>query len=245
MTEREESLADHDDWEQERQLLPLLLDLSTKLVVIFGGGSVGERKARLFCGGSRVLVLSRDFTPGLRQMESDGEATLICADLAQNEGFEEYLRGAFIAIPATSDQALNRAIEQAAQGRGILVNRVDGVGDVVVPSLIRRGPITIAISTKSPALSKYLRLRLEEVLAENCEAMARLLSEIRQELKGSVPGQRDRARVIWRILEDKEVWRLLDISYEKAYNRARELACQDERDSLDAGDPPQGVHRRD
>lgn len=240
-------MTDQEDKEmvQKRQLLPLLLDLSAKLVVIFGGGGVGERKARLFCGSACVLVVSRDFTPGLRQMESDGEVTVIRADLALPEGFEEYLKGAFIAIPATSDQALNRAIEQAAKARGILVNRVDGVGDVVVPSLIRRGPITIAISTKSPALSKHLRLRFEDVLAEDYEVMARLLSEIRQELKGSVPGQRERARAIWSVLEDEETWRLLGVSYEKAYNRARELACQDERDSLDAGDPPQGVHRRD
>lgn len=245
MNEQEEGMTDHDDGVQKKQLLPLLLDLNERLAVIFGGGGVGERKARLFSGCARVLVVSRDFTPGLRQMESDGEATLIRVDLALLEGLEKYLEGAFIAIPATSDQALNGAIERAAKERGILVNRVDGVGDVVVPSLIRKGPITIAISTKSPALSKHLRLRLEEVLAEDYEAMARLLSEIRQELKGSVPGQRERARAIWRILEDEEVWRLLDVSYEKAYNRARELACQDERDSLDAGDPPQGVDRRD
>lgn len=238
-------MTEHDEGAEERLPLPLQLDLSERQVLIFGGGGVGERKARLFSRSARVIVVSRDFTPSLRQMESDGALTLICSDLSLPQDFEKYLEGAFIAIPATSDQVLNRKIEQAAHARGILVNRVDGVGDVVVPSLIRKGPITIAIFTQSPALSKHLRLRLEEELAEDYEAMARLLSEIRRELKGSVPEQRERARRVWRILEDEEVWRLLDISYEKAYNRARELACQDERDSLDACDPPQGLHRRD
>jgi len=231
-------MTEHEDEVKGLQPLPLQLDLRGRLVIIFGGGEVGERKARLFSRSARVIMVSRDFTPGLRQMEGDREVTLICADLSQPRDFEKYLEGAFLAIPATSDQALNRKIEQAAHARGILVNRV-------VPSLIRKGPITIAIFTRSPALSKHLRLRLEEVLAEDYEAMARLLSEIRLELKGSVPEQRARARRVWKILQDEEVWRLLDISYEKAYNRARELACQDERDCLDAGDPQKSVHRRD
>jgi len=243
MTMHEE--GEHEEGAKGRQPLPLQLDLSGRLVIIFGGGEVGERKTRLFSSSARVIVVSRDFTPGLRQMERDGEVTLISADLKRQEDFEKYLVGAFIAIPATSDRSLNGKIERAAQERGILVNRVDGVGDVVVPSIVRKSPITIAIFTQSPALSKHLRLRLEDVLVEDYEAMARLLSEIRIELKGSVPEQRERARRVWRILEDEEVWRLLDISYEKAYNRARELACQDERDCLDAGDPPKSVHRRD
>jgi precorrin-2 dehydrogenase/sirohydrochlorin ferrochelatase len=227
--------------ESGKQLLPLLLDLSSKLVVIFGGGNVGERKARLFSGHARVRVVAQDFAPGFKEMEKDLE--LVRADLSL--GFERYLDGAFLAIPATSDSELNRNIEQEARSRGVLVNKIDGVGDVVVPSLIRKGPIAIAISTESPGLSKYLRLRIERDLTENYQEMARLLGQIRRELKESVPRQKDRSRIIWEILEDEDVWRLLDVSYEKAYMRARSHACQDERDSLDAGDPPQGFDRRD
>jgi len=226
-----------------RQLLPLFLDLGSRSVVIFGGGSVGERKARLFSEFSRVTVVSKSFTEGLLQMERDGSAKLIRADLAQ--GYREYLEDAFMVIPATSDAELNQSIEIAASKKGILVNKVDGIGDVVVPSLIRKGPISIAISTKSPALSKYLRQRLENELDENFEGMARLLGQIRKEIKQEVPDQMERSRIIWSILSDREVWKLLDLSYEKAYMRAREQVPQHERDSLDAGDPPQGIDRRD
>jgi len=125
----------------------------------------------------------------------------------------------------------------------ILVNNVEGVGDVVVPSILQRGRIAIAISTESPALTKYLRLRLEEELAGNYQEMSRLLSQIRKENKEIVATQKDRARIIWEILSDDEVWRLLEVSYEKAYMRARSHLCLDERDSLDAGDTPQGLHR--
>jgi precorrin-2 dehydrogenase/sirohydrochlorin ferrochelatase len=212
-------------------------------VVIFGGGNVGERKARLFSDFSRVTVVSKSFTEGLLQMGRDESAKLIQADLSIS--YHEYLEGAFIIIPATSDANLNQSIEIDASKRGILVNKVDGIGDVVVPSMIRKGPIVIAISTESPALSKYLRIRLERELDENIEGMSRLLGQIRKELKQEVPDQRARSRIIWSILSDKEVWRLLDLSYEKAYMRAHEQVSQDERDSLDAGDPSQGVDRRD
>ncbi len=234
-------MAGPDEIKSKRSLLPLFLDIGEKLVVIFGGGRVAERKAILFSEYGRVRVVSRDFTHGLLAMKE--KLGLVECDLAS--GFEEYLEGAFIAIPATSNSHLNRAIEETASRRGILVNRVEGAGDVVVPSLIRKGSITIAISTENPGLTKYLRLRLEEELTENFQEMARLLTQMRPELRELVPRQEDRARIIWRILEDEEVWRLLGISYEKAYMRARSHACQDERDSLDAGDAPHSLHRRD
>jgi precorrin-2 dehydrogenase/sirohydrochlorin ferrochelatase len=232
---------DRRESKSERLLLPLFLDLKGRLVVIFGGGRVGERKARLFSEYGPVRVVARDFTSDLLSLKEKLE--LVESDLTS--GFEKYLDGAFIAIPATSDSELNRAIEEEASRRGILVNRVEGAGDVVVPSLIRKGPIAIAISTENPGLTKYLRLQLEMRLTENYQEMARLLSQIRPELKEQIPLQEDRAIAIWRILEDEEIWRLLNVSYEKAYMRARLHACQDERDSLDAGDAPQGLHRRD
>ncbi len=105
-----------------RRLLPLMLDLNSKLVVIFGGGSVGERKARLFSDYARVRVVALDFTPALQDLKADVE--LISADL--RSGFERYLEGAFIVIPATSDPDLNQSIEKEAAMRGIMVNRVDG-----------------------------------------------------------------------------------------------------------------------
>ncbi len=66
-------------------LLPLFLDLSQKLVVIFGGGMVGERKARLFSQYSNVKVVSKEFSPGILQMASSGRVELICEDAHASE----------------------------------------------------------------------------------------------------------------------------------------------------------------
>ncbi len=226
----------------EGPLLPLFLDLSARLVVIFGGGAVGERKAELFSRHCQVKVVSRDFSDGLLELAERRGVRVITVQSDLSGGFLDHLAGAFIAVPATSDSKLNRMIEKAAKKKGILVNAVEGKGDIVVPSILRRGSVCIAISTENPGLTKYLRLRLDGLLEENISAMARLLHAIRKEIKETIPVQKDRARIIWRILEDREIWKLLDLSYEKAYIRARSHIRPDERDSLDAGDTPQGLH---
>ena len=237
-------MAKQRDIQSPGPRLPLFLDLKARLVVIFGGGAVGERKARLFSQYGPVRVLSRDFSLGIQELANDSQkqVELVECDLTITSDFGKYLQGAFIVIPATSDSNLNRAIEEEARAMNILVNKVDGAGDVVVPSILQRGCIAIAISTESPALTKYLRLRLEEELTDSYQEMARLLSQIRRENKEIVATQKDRARIIWEILLDDEVWRLLEVSYEKAYMRARSHVCLDERDSLDAGDTPQGLY---
>jgi precorrin-2 dehydrogenase/sirohydrochlorin ferrochelatase len=237
-------MAKQRDVQSSGPRLPLFLDLKARLVVIFGGGAVGERKARLFSQYGPVRVLSRDFSLGIQELANDSQkqVELVECDLTITSDFGKYLQGAFIVIPATSDSNLNRAIEEEARAMNILVNKVDGAGDVVVPSILQRGCIAIAISTESPALTKYLRLRLEEELTDSYQEMARLLSQIRRENKEIVATQKDRARIIWEILLDDEVWRLLEVSYEKAYMRARSHVCLDERDSLDAGDTPQGLY---
>lgn len=222
--------------------LPLFLDMTERMVVIFGGGAVGERKARLFSEYGPVRVVSRDFSPGIQELAKDPQRRieLLSCDLSAEIG--KYMNDAFIAVPATSDSNLNSAIAEEARCMSILVNNVDEPGDVVVPSILLKGSIAVAFSTEVPALTKHLRLRLEEELTGSYPEMARLLAQIRKENKETIATQKDRARIIWEILEDDEVWRLLSVSYEKAYMRARSHVSPNERDSLDAGDTPQGLH---
>jgi len=190
-------------------------------VVIFGGGGVGERKANLFYPYAEVKVASREFSPALMEMGNRGYLELIKADLPDQA--KEVLHGSFLAIPATNDHQLNLHLEKTAKNMGIMVNNVNGVGDVVVPSIVRKDPVTIAISTqgKSPALSKYLRKKLERDLNQKYGDMARLLGEIRPILKEAIPDQKERKRILWEIISDQDVWNLLDQSYEKAYKRAK------------------------
>ena len=74
------------DNKSRRPLLPLFLDLRSRLVVIFGGGNVGERKARLFSQYGPVRVLSRDFSPGLLDLVKDqhSQIELVECDLSSD-----------------------------------------------------------------------------------------------------------------------------------------------------------------
>lgn len=204
------------------QFLPLMLDLSGKEVVIFGGGKVGERKASLFCEYTGVTVVSRKFTPLLDRLSAEGKIKRIrITDLADNE-ISQYIEKAFIVIPATNDSVFNEKIHKLASGSGKLVNRVDEFGDIIVPSVIRRRDIIIGISTHgaSPAISKYIRKKLEEVITPEFELMSRLQNEVREMLKSRVAEQEKRKEILWNIINDNDVWTALGESYEKAYKVA-------------------------
>ena len=199
--------------------LPLMLNLSGKEVVIFGGGKVGERKASFFCEHTSVTVVSRDFTQGLDKLSDEGKIKIVkTADLTEKE-ILDYIENAFIVIPATNDAGFNEKINKLASGSGKLVNRVDDFGDIIVPSVIRRGDIVIGISTMgaSPAISKYIRKKLEEVITPEFEQMSRLQNEVRETLKSQVAEQEKRKEILWNILNDDDVWTAFGDSYEKAY----------------------------
>lgn len=211
--------------------LPLMLDLAGKEVVIFGGGNVGERKASLFSGAASVTVISREFTPELGNLSEKGKIKLIKVQDLTDDEVLRYMKNAFIVIPATSDAILNDIIASIAERSGKLVNRVDDMGDVIVPSVIKRGDIILGISTlgKSPALSKFIRQRLEEVITPEFSQMAQLQNEFREMLKSQIKDQKERSEILWNIINDGDVWSAFGESYEKAYKIALKHIVQDRK----------------
>ena len=211
----------------ERNLLPLMIDLSGRQVMIIGGGSVGERKATLFSRYADTTVVSAGFSQKLEEMKDASKLKLVQADLGSlpDDKIADIISDAFLVIPATNDRSLNDRIEQIAQKSDILINKVDSVGDVVVPSVITRGELTIGISTlgSSPALSKYTRKKIEQVVTPQYAEMIRLQKEMRTYLKHNVSEQEKRKAILWIILENGDVWDALSQSYEKAYNIAHNI----------------------
>jgi len=209
---------------EANKFLPLMLDLSGRKIVIFGGGSVGERKAELFCGCADTLVVSLEFSQRLQELESSGQIRLIKLDLlaASDSELREIISGAFIVIPATSNFELNRKITSIAQESNVLINQVDALGSVVIPSVIKRGDLLIGISTlgHSPAVSKYTRKQIENVITPAYSDMIRLQDELRSYLKQHVVEQRKRKEILWKVLESEAVWEGFSESYEKAAETA-------------------------
>lgn len=204
--------------------LPLFLDFSCRKVIIFGGGAVGERKAGYFLP-AEVFVISPSFTECLEAMGADGLVKLERRAVVPGD-VPGLIEGAFLVVAATGDAELNESIVQAAEAAGILANNATGESPVVVPSLIKKGDVMVAISTggRSPALSKYLRLKLEPALGEDVEKMAALQERVRERLKSQLPDQKAREKILWAILDDPAVWDAL-----KEDDRALELALRHAR----------------
>jgi siroheme synthase-like protein len=99
------------------------------------------------------------------------------------------LHGAFLAVAATDDRATNLQVAKEARGETVLVNVVDDAehSDYIVPSVINRGDITIAVSTagRSPALARKIRGRLEKEIGPEYAELAVLVGEVRGEARHS------------------------------------------------------------
>jgi precorrin-2 dehydrogenase/sirohydrochlorin ferrochelatase len=201
--------------------VPLFIDLKDRCIVIFGGGRVGERKAKMFCTYGLTTVVSTSFTAELLKMAESGLIDVIVDDL---KDVKKYLTCAFIVVPATNNRPLNTYIADQAKAMNILVNQVDGIGEVIVPSIINKDDIQVGISTmgKSPASARYLRLRIEELI-ENVALMVTLQDKLRTILKKKIVSQLERKRILEIIINDQGVWTELTRSYDAGLQAALEI----------------------
>jgi precorrin-2 dehydrogenase / sirohydrochlorin ferrochelatase len=161
---------------------PIFLQIEGKPCLVVGGGDVGERKVEdLLLAGAQVNLVSREATPVLEAMAAQGLIKFLRDDF-----IPEHLDGMILAIAATNDLNTNKSVSIAAQVRGLPVNIVDqpDLCSFVVPATIRRGDLTLAISTggRSPALAKKLRRDLEKVYGPEYGPYLELLGAIREKV---------------------------------------------------------------
>lgn len=167
-----------------------LIGLAERRCVVIGGGVVAARKvAGLLAARAAVTVISPALTPELDRLAADGAVQALRRPYQPGD-----LAGAFLVIAATDDPAVNQAVWAEANEQGCLVNAVDDPAhsNFIVPAIVRRDEITVAIQTggASPALARRLRERLEAVFGPEYGVLARLLAELRPELMARfAPGQ--------------------------------------------------------
>jgi len=195
--------------------ISLLVDLGQRGVVIFGGGDVAERKARTFVQvAKQVLIVSHEFRQNLENMTKIfNNLRLVKANIDNPLTVRRYLHDAFIAIPATSSHELNRKIADQAHSMGKLVNRVDDhiETDIIVPAVIRRGDLQIAVSTggKSPTFSRYLRAKLERLLDEEDILLMEVEISSRVIAMSRISSRDRRREALSKIIVDQRVHELL------------------------------------
>jgi precorrin-2 dehydrogenase/sirohydrochlorin ferrochelatase len=172
---------------------PIYLNLAGQRALVVGAGRVATRKVKsLLAAKADVVVVSPHATPA------------ICA-CAQRDRLhwrqrcyrKGDLRGCRIVIVATDDTSLNERICRQARRAGLLVNCAapPSAGNFIVPSVVRKNGITLAISTGgvSPALARQLRRELEQFLGDEYAGLVRSLGKLRRDAQRTVADSQQRA----------------------------------------------------
>ena len=175
---------------------PVFLHVAGRHCVMIGGGEVAQRKvASLVDAEARVAVVSPTLTAELAERAARGEIDYIARGYRSGD-----LQGAFLAYAATDDEALHPIIAADAAAAGTLLNVVDRPErcTFIVPSVVRRGDLTVAVSTGggSPALARRVRQKIEDVLGPEYERALDVLTRLRRHLRGQAISSAERQRIL-------------------------------------------------
>lgn len=184
---------------------PVYLDLNGRLAVIVGGGKVAQRKAKTLAGyGADVAIVAPLVSPELLELQEQGLATIEQRGYVRGD-----LDGAFLVVCATDSEEVNRAVFAEAEERGCLVNVVDvpELCNFIVPSIVRRGPLQIAISTggAAPTVAKRLRKRFQDEFGEEWADYVELMGTVRVLVMERVPGGEAERKPIFEAIADSDL----------------------------------------
>jgi uroporphyrin-III C-methyltransferase/precorrin-2 dehydrogenase/sirohydrochlorin ferrochelatase len=162
------------------QYFPAFFDLTAQKVLIVGAGEVALRKLALLTrSGAKVTVVAPQMLPEFSEQAAAGRVTAVPREFVPGD-----LDGARLVIVATGRRAVNRWIAALGEARGIPVNVVDDreASRFIVPALIDRNPVLVAISTggASPVLARRLRERLEALIPKRFGELALWLQALRR-----------------------------------------------------------------
>ncbi len=173
---------------------PLFLDLRDRQVVVVGGGPIAARKIALVeQSGARIRIVAPSLTDTLAAARDAGRLEHLARDF-----LPEDVVGARLVIAATADRVVNRAVAAAAEQHGIIVNVVDDLelSSGILPAIIDRSPIIVAVSTggTAPALARRVRARLESVVDESLGRIAAFTASWRGRIRVAIPDLSTRRR---------------------------------------------------
>ena len=173
---------------------PAMLDLAGRDALLVGGGEVAAQKAgQLLDAGVRLRIVAPRLAEPLRARVDAGEARWEQRSVRPGD-----TQGSAVVVCATDDREANRRVHDEAVAAGILVNVVDDpeLCTFIVPSVVRRGTLQVAISTqgRSPAFAKFVRLHLEDAVGEEFGRLAELAGRMRDRARQAGVSYQDRDR---------------------------------------------------
>lgn len=187
---------------------PVYIQLREQPCVVIGGGKIAEGKVQgLLAVGAKVTIVSPDLTSHLHELVEQNQIAYIPRAYQSGD-----LTGAFMVICATDQVEINHKVWQEASANGQLVNVVDDTPrcNFIAPAILRKGDLTLAISTagKAPALAVRLKERLQEQLGTEYERFLELSGQLREPLARHVPDFETR-KALWYELVDSDALNLL------------------------------------
>ena len=192
------------------QHLPFFARLDGRPCLVVGGGDVGARKVRLLlAAGADVTVASRALNDELRQRLEEGRIRHIHVDSGTDAGpfRAEDLNPYWLIIAATSDRELNATVAREAESARRFCNVVDdpSLGNVIMPAIVDRAPVTVAVSTggSSPVLARWLKGRIESMLPQGLGSLARLAGRWRTRVRSGIDDLDQRRRFWEWVLESR------------------------------------------
>jgi len=168
------------------------INLTGRRCLVVGAGSVGLEKVEgLLAADAEVVVVAPTACDEVRDLAASGSIVWEARAYAKAD-----LDDCFLAIAATSDTDVNIAVYNEAEAHSMLVNVVDvpPLCNFILPAIVRRGPIAIAISTAgaSPALAKRMKAQIAGEFGDEYARLALMLNDVRGWAKATLPTYQDR-----------------------------------------------------
>ena len=187
---------------------PVYLNLKNKAVVVIGGGEIAARKIESLIGtGASITVISPQVTPQIEALAQAKQLDLHLRAYASGD-----CDAAMLVFSATDDPVVSDRVFQDATLSGAWINTSDqpALCSFIMPAVVRRGDVAIAISTggTSPGLAARLRQKSAEIIGPEYGQMAQLLSKARLEIRHRIQGAAERKALHDRILDSDIIERL-------------------------------------
>ncbi len=203
---------------------PLFLDIQDKTCVIVGGGAVALRKAKTLKEyGAKVVVVSPEVSEAINDMVNAGDVKWIKKNFTP-----PHLDGAELVFACTSHETVNEEVYTAATERNIQVNVVDNLElcSFMVPSVVNRGDLSIAISTsgKSPAVAKHVRKLLHKTFGDEWAAYLDIMGRARKAVLENIPAQKKRSEIFTRLAGSDLLKLIADGDMTNALDMAEKIA---------------------
>jgi len=200
----------------ESRYYPVFLNLKGKKAVVVGGGKVAERKIlSLLKAGSDVKVISPYLTKRLEKEKLRGRLEHIPRQYRKGD-----LKSVFLVIAATDSGWIN---ERVSKDASCLVNVVDTPHwcNFIVPSIVNRGLLTIAVSTSgvSPGLSRSIRKELEKLYGPEFANYLKSVKVIRSKALKLIQDKKKRGELLKAIASEK----IINILREKGFKETKKI----------------------